>query len=141
MMKQVNVCINGRDYLLNCGEDEQERLHKVTAYLSSQVAHLDRSTKRSGDTNLMLTAALMVSDEVLTLREQIKALRHDIEKARLSEQATHRYVETHEAELASALERLAARVNRLIEAMADGGSSDEDSGSIWTARDAAGPAA
>ena len=146
MMAQVNVCINGRDYLLNCGAGEQDRLRRVTDYLSSQITRLDRGTKRSGDTNLMLTAALMASDEVLTLREQIKSLRNDIEQARLSEQATHKYVERNEAELASSLGRLATRVNHLVEAMSDEGSSEESESEsegdgaepIFTARDAAG---
>ncbi len=139
-MKQVNVCINGRDYLLNCGEDEQERLHKVTDYLSTQIARLDRTTKRSGDTNLMLTAALMASDEVLSLREQIMALRRDVDQAHLSAQAKNKYMEKNETDLAATLGQLAQRIHLLAETMSQD-EGDEDKDPLFTARDAAGPAA
>ena len=139
-MKQINICVNGRDYLLNCAEGEEARLGKVTDYLSSQIARLDRGTKRSGDTNLMLTAALLVSDEVLTLRDEIMALRHDIKQVRLSERVKSKYWEENDAELASTLAQLAQRINRLAETMSQD-EVDKSPDNLFTVRDAAEPAA
>jgi len=114
---QVNICINGRDYLLNCGEGQEALLSRLTDYLNNKIAGLDRVTKQSGDTNLMLTAALLASHEALSLRDEIENLRKEIQTAQIAEQSAQQKAREHEKQDSEVFVKLAQRIEELVASM------------------------
>ena len=112
-MNQVNVSINGRSYVLNCGVGEEEKLIRVVEYLDSKITQLDKVTKQSGDTNLMLAAALLASSEVLELRTQLADKESALTQAQSLQQESVSSATKSEAEAEANLIKLTERVESL----------------------------
>jgi cell division protein ZapA len=112
-MNQINVSINGRSYLLNCGEGEEQRLTDAVNYLNEKITQLDKMTKQSGDTNLMLAVALVASSEVLDLRAQAATTEGELESSRRAEQDMTALAARNEAAAQEALTKMASRIENL----------------------------
>jgi cell division protein ZapA len=64
-MGQVTITLNGRTYSLACPDDEEERLHRLAAYVRGKLDELVEEFGQIGHERLMLMAALLIADEVL----------------------------------------------------------------------------
>lgn len=138
-MNQVNVSINGRNYLLNCGAGEEERLMAVASYLNEKVGDLDKITKQSGDTNLMLAAALLASSDVLELRARIASTEKELETSRRAEQDMTQLATKNDASAQEALTQMAQRMESLT-AMIEAQVADMENPSAAAPEPAAAPA-
>jgi len=67
-MGRVAVNVNGRSYRFDCGDGEEARLHELAAYVRNRIDALVREYGNVGDERLMLTAALLITDELLDAR-------------------------------------------------------------------------
>ena len=72
-MGQVSVNVNGRSYRFECGEGEEARLQELAAYIKNHIDALAREYGNVGDERLLLTAALLITDELLDARAAVAA--------------------------------------------------------------------
>jgi cell division protein ZapA len=74
-MAQVSLQINGYAYILGCADGEEEHLFALAADLERRIEEIKASTGPGGEARLLLMAALMLSDELHDLREDMQ--RHE----------------------------------------------------------------
>jgi cell division protein ZapA len=67
-MGQVAINVNGRLYRFDCGDGEEKRLQELAAYVKGRIESLVKEYGKVGDERLMLTAALLITDELLDAR-------------------------------------------------------------------------
>jgi cell division protein ZapA len=72
-MAQVSLHINGYGYVLGCADGEEEHLLALAADLDRRIDDIKASAGPSGESRLLLMAALVLSDELHDLREQHEA--------------------------------------------------------------------
>ena len=70
-MGQVAVTINGRMYRLACREGEEERLRELAEHVAERVEGLIAEHGQVGDTQMVLMAAILISDELWDARERL----------------------------------------------------------------------
>ena len=74
-MAQVNIQINGRDYLLACEDGEESHLTFLAEYINRQVNGLVESVGQVGEARLLLMASLLVADELAEASQELDALK------------------------------------------------------------------
>jgi cell division protein ZapA len=73
-MGQVAINVNGRLYRFDCGDGEEKRLQELAAYVKGRIESLVKEYGKVGDERLMLTAALLITDELLDARAELAEL-------------------------------------------------------------------
>lgn len=102
-MPTIDIIVNGRRHLVQCGEGEETRVKQLASYVDRRVADLARGQTQIGDTRLLLMASLTVADELSDAFDEIKDLKSALE-SRVGE------VEQRAAE---AVERVAERIEAI----------------------------
>jgi cell division protein ZapA len=74
-MSQVSVTVNGKAYVLACGEGEEQHLVRLARAVDQRIAEIVASAGQVGEARLLLMAALMATDELWDTTKQIEALR------------------------------------------------------------------
>ena len=77
-MAQVEVTVNGREYLVACEDGEEEHLLELADYLNRSVTELVQSIGQVGEARLMLMAGLLIADELFDSRNSITKLESDV---------------------------------------------------------------
>jgi cell division protein ZapA len=72
-MGQVTVNVNGRSYRFDCGDGEEARLNELAAYVKGRIDSLVKQYGNVGDERLLLTAALLITDELMDARANLAA--------------------------------------------------------------------
>jgi cell division protein ZapA len=72
-MGQVTVNVNGRSYRFDCGDGEEARLNELAAYVKGRIDALVKEFGKVGDERLLLTAALLITDELMDARASLVA--------------------------------------------------------------------
>lgn len=73
VMGQVTVNVNGRSYRFDCGDGEEARLNELAAYVKGRIDALVKEYGKVGDERLLLTAALLIADELMDARASLAA--------------------------------------------------------------------
>ena len=81
-MAQVNVTVAGKSYPMACAEGEEERLHKLAAYIDSKTSDLTGKLGHVAESRLILMAAVLIADE---LHDTLEGKGHDGLMSGLSE--------------------------------------------------------
>jgi cell division protein ZapA len=63
-MSQVSVTVNGKTYVLACGEGEEPHLARLAQAVDRRITQLVASVGQVGEARLLLMAALMATDEL-----------------------------------------------------------------------------
>ena len=74
-MAQVNLKINGRDYLVACEDGEEQHLTFLAEYINHQVENLVKNVGQVGEARLLLMASLIVADELEETSQELEALK------------------------------------------------------------------
>ena len=74
-MAQVNLQINGRDYLIACEDGEEKHLTFLADYINTQVEGLVDSVGQVGEARLLLMASLLVADELAEASQELDNLK------------------------------------------------------------------
>ena len=74
-MSEINLKINGRDYLVACEDGEEEHLAFLAQYINQQVESLVESVGQVGEARLLLMAALVVADELSETNVELDTLK------------------------------------------------------------------
>lgn len=78
-MPTVDIIVNGRRHMVQCGEGEETRLKQLASYLDRKVTDLARGQSQIGDSRLLLMAGLTVADELSDAFDEIKQLKASLE--------------------------------------------------------------
>jgi len=70
-MAQVTLHVGGHEYKLACRDGEEERLEKLGQYLDLKAKDLQQSLGQVSETRLLLMSAILVTDEMMELRDQV----------------------------------------------------------------------
>ena len=105
-MGQVAISINGQNYQITCDDGQEEHLRSLAQIVDSRVEELVSAVGQVGDMRLLVMASLLLADEVAETKEEVDAMR-----ARAAE--TDQAAPLAEAQLASAFDALAARIETI----------------------------
>lgn len=116
-MSQVSVTINGRVYRMACDDGQEEHLSRLARDLDARIARLRESFGEIGDTRLTVMAGLMVADELVEAKRQIKAREQDIAEMKESRSAIGDRIEASELAVADAIGEAAERIEQLAHSL------------------------
>jgi cell division protein ZapA len=74
-VSQVSITVNGKAYVLACGEGEEQHLVRLARAVDQRISELVGAVGQVGEARLLLVAALMATDELWDATRQIEALR------------------------------------------------------------------
>ena len=77
-MSQVSITVNGKAYVLACGEGEEQHLVRLARSVDQRISDIVGSVGQVGEARLLLVAALMATDELWDAARQIEALRAEL---------------------------------------------------------------
>ncbi|MEO0823206.1 MAG: cell division protein ZapA [Pseudomonadota bacterium] len=117
-MAEVTIEIAGRSYRVGCAPGEEEHLASLAHRIDAEAEKLQRGMGALPETRLLLMSALMVSDRLSDAQKQIVRLEQKL--AELERKAGDAPEESaaqaeREAELATALDRIAERLETLTD--------------------------
>ncbi len=116
-MAQVSVTINGRVYRMACDDGQEEHLSRLARDLDARIARLRESFGEIGDTRLTVMAGLMVADELVEAKRQIKAREQEIAEMKESRLAIGDRIEANELAVAEAIGAAAERIEQLAHSL------------------------
>jgi cell division protein ZapA len=116
-MSQVSVTINGRVYRMACDDGQEEHLSRLARDLDARIARLRESFGEIGDTRLTVMAGLMVADELVEAKRQIKAREQDVAEMKESHLAIDDRIEASELAVAEAIGEAAERIEQLAQSL------------------------
>ena len=68
-MAQVSVRVNGYSYMLSCSDGQEDHLRALAADIDRRIDGIKVAAGPSGESRLLLMAALVLSDELYELRQ------------------------------------------------------------------------
>ena len=77
-MAQVEVTVNGRQYIVACEDGKEEHLLELADYLNRSVTELVQSIGQVGEARLMLMAGLLIADELFDSQNLIIKLESEL---------------------------------------------------------------
>ena len=104
-MAQVEIRINAKPYRVSCEDGQEDRLRRLAAMVDAHVKDLVGQVGQVGDTRLMVMAALLITDELVDLREA--AVGHNDDELQAAREV--------ESSAAAALDVLARRIEAIAE--------------------------
>ena len=108
-MPTVEVMVNGRRHVVQCGEGEEARVKRLASYVDRRVTDLARGALQVGDSRLLIMASIMVADELSDAFDEIKRLQSLVEeRSNASEQQAAAAI----ARVAQQLDAIAAQLEK-----------------------------
>jgi len=72
-MANVNIKFNGKDYLLSCGDGQEENLKELAGHLSKKFNELKSDLGNIGENKLLLISSIKVIDEYYDLVKKVES--------------------------------------------------------------------
>lgn len=117
-MAIVQLVINGHAYPIACDEGEEPRVRELGEYIDLRVAELSKQIGSTGETRLMLMAALLVADELSEALGKIEDLEKELGSLREAHSNAEGTLKETEDALAEALESAAEQIDGITQRMA-----------------------
>ncbi len=83
-MTEIDLIIGGRSFLIACEEDEQEKVKEAAELINNEAEEIQSQLGRLPESKMLLLSALMISDRLIDLEVEIKALNRSVENLELS---------------------------------------------------------
>ena len=83
-MTEVELIIGGRSFVIACEEDEQEKVKEAAEMINTEAEEIQAQLGRLPESKMLLLSALMISDRLIDLEVEIKALNKSVENLELS---------------------------------------------------------
>lgn len=116
-MAHVNVTIAGRPFRMACGDGEEERLETLARQVDSKIAEMRAAFGEIGDNRLTVMAAITFADDLVEVRKKVESLKSEIAALRDEQRDIDARFADQTAELASAVEAAAERIEDITEKM------------------------
>ena len=79
-MAGVSVSVNGQVYLVTCDDGEEDHLAELAQFLDQRVSGLVGRFGQVGEARLLLTAGLLLADELAEAQRGVAVLRAELEQ-------------------------------------------------------------
>lgn len=106
-MSAVRIFIGGREYQVSCDDGQEIHLKSLAHLLDERV----RGLGKVSDPQVMMLAALMLTDELEDAKRELKQTRHDIQNSSQSFEV-NKQIEL-EGAIAATIHDIAARVEAI----------------------------
>ena len=116
-MPVVQLVINGHAYPIACDEGEEPRLRELGEYIDRRVVELSTQIGSTGDTRLMLMAALLIADELSEALGRIEDQEKELTALREAHANAEGTLKDTEEALAEALESAASQIEGITARM------------------------
>ncbi len=117
-MPSVNVMINGKNYRMACDDGQETHLSALAAEFDQYVNNLKGSFGEIGDQRLTVMAGVMVTDELLELKEKLRKTEADLVKVKDNSLLQNREKQAGDEELSQAILEAAGKIETLSKKMA-----------------------
>jgi cell division protein ZapA len=117
-MAQVTVKINGYGYTVGCEDGQEPHLQAMAEQVDSRIDSIKALGGNSGESRLLVLAALLMADELHDLRIEMETLR--AAAARAAKREGKEPAAKPEAELGRKLNRLAVRAEQIADGIERG---------------------
>lgn len=78
-IETIAIEVMGREFEIKCPKEQISELHKVSNYLNSKMQEVQRGNKLSALDHVAITAALNISHELFTEKQQAKSNSCDVD--------------------------------------------------------------
>jgi cell division protein ZapA len=112
-MGQVNVTISGKTYRMACDDGEEEHLESLGRQLGETIEMLRTQFGEIGDQRLTVMAAITLADRYSESERRLGQLETEIAGIEEAREAVNERSDSHEREVAEAMESLAERLESL----------------------------
>lgn len=123
-MAQVNVTISGKTYRMACEDGQEEHLTGMADEVNRSIDQLRARFGEIGDQRLTVMAAITLADQNAEAERHLQQLRAEIAGLEEARAAVVERQAGVEAEIAKAINEMAARVEALAARVAGGDGSD-----------------
>jgi len=117
-MAHVSVTIAGRAYRMACDEGQEEHLLELGRQLDTKIDQLRSAFGEIGDMRLSVMAGIMIADELSESQRRVSSLQHELDELHSDRSGVIRREEETQARVTQALNDAAARVEKLVDALA-----------------------
>ena len=107
-MAQIEVTINGRDYQIACGDDEEQHVRGLLSEISGHVDQLASDVGQVGQSKLMLFAALVLADQLDELKVYAEKVTQKLEAIDAAPAAPAGLTDSDIADMAALISRIDA---------------------------------
>ena len=83
-MIEVDLVIGGRNFIIACEEDEQGKVVQAAELMNAEAEEIQAQLGRLPESKMLLLSALMISDRLIDLEVELKALNSNNENLELS---------------------------------------------------------
>ena len=70
-MANVNIKFNGKEFLLSCGDGQEEHLEELSVHLNEKFDNLKSSLGNIGENKLLLITSITIMDEYFETKKKI----------------------------------------------------------------------
>ena len=109
-MAQVTVKVNGYTYTVGCEDGQESHLQAMAAQVEDRVDSIKALGGNSGESRLLLMAALLMADEIHDLRAELETL---LNPADLPSRPGGRPAAKTDSEMGKRLGKLASRAEEI----------------------------
>lgn len=113
LMPEVNVPINGRDYMVACDDGEEGHLRELGEFFDKRAKELCASIGQVSDTRLLLMTGLVISDELLAALARLRESDSEIAALKSQLASSAESLEKGEDRVAEVLEGAALRIESI----------------------------
>lgn len=106
-MGEVNITISGKNYGISCQDGQEKRVSDLGDYVNDRLENISSAGAATSENHLLVLTALMLSDEVFDLRENVGTQTQQLQGAQANQ--------NNEEEVASAIDQLADRIDQIAQ--------------------------
>ncbi len=104
-MPEVTLKINNRGYSLACDAGQEQRLVDLAHHVDSRLKDIASAGAATNEAHLLVLTSLVLSDEIHELRDELAAMRRDMNGASATT--------AHDEEIAEAIDHLAGKIEHI----------------------------
>ena len=104
-MGEVNISISGKNYGISCQDGQEKRVSDLGEYVNQRLKSIAQAGAATNENHLLVLTALMLSDEVFDLRDNVGAQTPQPQAPQESP--------AEEAEIVQAIDHLANRIDQI----------------------------
>lgn len=121
-MAEVSLNIHGKAYGISCDDGQEQRVVQLGKYVDARLREIAGGGGAGTESHLLVLTALMLADEAFENREHAAALYHQAQQQHSSaprhqhqSQAANGMSEEEEKMIASAIDKLASRIDSVAQ--------------------------
>jgi len=114
-MGKMNIAILGREYAIACDDGQEAHLGKLSQLVNERVQKLTHEMGRGPESTMLVYTALMIADELLDSKKEIKALHQEIEAMSKTDSgsAAQARLKEMEAAMVDSMNHIAERIEQI----------------------------